>query len=183
MLNADKRTVHDVMRAQLALALVSRRAHECRNGSCGRKRQCLARLRPPDFKIHEPLGDCPNMSGAEWRIVSLGMQRVYKRFERFYPERDRAIMAAIDTFPKKERDALKAHLKRIWAKQGAEEAKERHRGVSYFEWLWTEEVGLSLESPKDVGKAYAGAIAYWAERGKKSAEEAGDWGLGIRDWG
>ena len=169
--NTDERTIHDVMRARLALAIVSRRAHECPNKACGRKRRCLARLRKPSFRLNDPLGECRNMSEAEWRIVGLGMRRVQKRFERFYPQRDAELAAALNALPKKKREELKADIRAARERLAAQEANEPQRGMSYFEWLWLEEEGGGLAARTDVAEAYAEAIAYWAERGVKSALE------------
>jgi hypothetical protein len=61
------------MKGRLALALVSARAERCANKACGRARRCLARF-GPGANYHTPMGSCPNMSAAEWRAVSWGME-------------------------------------------------------------------------------------------------------------
>ncbi len=155
----------DVMRARAVLALVSRRAHLCPNRACRRRRLCLGRFPTDGPIVHGPLGDCPNMSEAEWQIVFLGMKRVMKRFERYYRARDTAFDAAIDALPKKERDELRADIAAVKEKMEAEAAKRPPPRVSYFEFLWQEDQGWHLAARKDVREAYAEAIAWGKKRG------------------
>src|SRR5688572_5533193 len=58
---------------RFALALVSARAGKCPQMNCRRKKRCLARFGPQD-NFHREAGNCPIMSGAEWRCVSLGIR-------------------------------------------------------------------------------------------------------------
>src|SRR5688500_16156307 len=59
---------------RFALAIVSGRARTCPRRTCGRSRRCLARFGGPGVALHDETGDCPIMSEAEWRCVSLGIR-------------------------------------------------------------------------------------------------------------
>lgn len=171
--DAGERTGHDVMRARLALALVSKRAHECPLKACGRKRRCLAGFGPPDFNLNGRLGNCPNMSEAEWRIVRLGLGRARDAIERAYRHRDAAFEAEIDALPKEDRDMLRADLEAARERLEAQRAKKPER-MTYFNWLWMERDGWRIAARPDVAAADAEVIAWWRERGVTSALEAED---------
>ncbi len=61
------------MWGRFALALVSARAGKCPQMKCRRNKRCLARFGPKD-NFHTEAGNCPIMSGVEWRSVSLGIR-------------------------------------------------------------------------------------------------------------
>src|ERR687894_563351 len=71
----DERVFHAILKGRLVLALVSARAERCPRKTCGRLRRCAARFGQVGSNFHTRIGDCPNMGEAEWRVISLGMQR------------------------------------------------------------------------------------------------------------
>jgi hypothetical protein len=66
----DDRTVCDILKGRLALALVSARAQGL--PAQGLRAAAAVPWAVEDESFHAPIGDCPNMSAAEWRAVSLG---------------------------------------------------------------------------------------------------------------
>jgi hypothetical protein len=169
MLDASDRDSRAIARARLALALVSARAHQCPNKRCGRVRHCLGAMKL-GHSIRAPMGDCRNMSAAEWRVVSLGIMRNAERQRRFFRQQDALLDAALDAFPKAERAELRAAIRRA-----GEPAGDDKGGVSYWSMLWLEDVGGRLVAPPGIVRANAEIVAYWAKRGVRSAVE-GEWG-------
>jgi hypothetical protein len=82
----DSRHHNWLLKGRLVLAIVSARANLCPNKRCGRERRCLARFSLRS-NYHRKLGDCPIMSEAEWRAVSLGLQANRKFNAPFYRSR------------------------------------------------------------------------------------------------
>jgi hypothetical protein len=159
MLDGSDRDSRDIARARLALALVSARAHQCPNKRCARVRHCLGAMRRGD-SIHAAMGDCRNMSAAEWEVVRLGVMRNAERQRAFFRRQDAVIAAALDAFPKAERARISADLR---APRGPERAEKG--GVSYWSMLWLEDADGRLVAPPDVVKTNAETVAYWAKRG------------------
>ena len=167
--DADERTIHDVVRGRLALALVSARAELCSNKACGRERLCLARF-GPRANIHDPKGACPNMTDAEWKIVRIGIARSMLLVRRW-------IMTGGEEQAEKE----DAEAERAAAARGKKTLHRKARKALSARWgtyaddLWGEIVGNRLRRPRDIRRANAEIIAYMADRGIYSAAELGEY--------
>jgi len=106
---SDEPSLHDdaILKGRLALALVSERAAECRNKACARKRQCLARM-GKGFNCFKPMGDCPNMTETEWRMVGFGMACMRLRLSAWLRAEDDEAFAREAALPPHERRRAQA---------------------------------------------------------------------------
>ena len=135
----------DIWRARLTLALVSARTRDCPNRRCTRARHCLAAM-GPNFNVNKPMGECPNMSAAEWGTVSLGMVRVANRLRHHFRQQNARWWAELDKLPKEERERRRKA-------EGWVPGLAQGEDPSYFQWLWLGEKGDDLGVPRDPVEA------------------------------
>ena len=148
----DGRTLRDIMKGRLALALVSARAKKCPRKDCARKGRCLGRLAT---SFHAPIGDCPNMSAAEWRAVSLGVQRNLMRLKPSMEARRarEASSAGLDRISWAEKVRRYNAPEAVAARAEAARRQAASPGGLYAEMLWYEPGDDGLKLPRDTSGA------------------------------
>jgi hypothetical protein len=155
----DERARRAIFCGRLALALAGQRAEKCANRRCARARHCLAEW---SANIHQPVGDCPNMTLAEWRAVGHGLSRVSEALLPWHKTQDEKRQAELDALPKAER------MRRIEAMEELERWKDEQRArlrieLTYWEYLWVEpgpdRLVIPTHTAADEKRLIAAAIA------------------------
>ena len=170
------RYAHWSVWGRFALALVSARAGKCPQKQCMRKRRCLARFGPRD-NFHTEAGNCPIMSGPEWRSVSLGMRGNWSLLGPWRAAQQDRAEAEEEARDKAEKLSREERARRFWSKEAVakreEEEKRRQSGpgYEYARWLWMRGEGENLYFPRDVMASGQRLVAWRLQRGCRCAIE------------
>ena len=161
---------------RFALALVSARAGKCPQKQCMRKRRCLARFGPND-NFHREAGNCPMMSGAEWRSVSLGIRGNWSLLGPWRAARCDKVEAEEEARDKAEKLSREERVRRFWSKEAVAKREEEERrrlsgpGHEYALLLWLRARGDDLTFPRDVAASGERLIAWRRKHGCRCALE------------
>ena len=159
---------------RFALALVSARAGKCPQKHCMRKRRCLARFGPQD-NFHTEAGNCPIMSGTEWRSVSLGMRGNWGLLRPYLAAWRDKRDAEDEAREKAEKLSREERARRYWSKEAVAKRKEEEKrrqsgpGYEYARWLWMRGEGEKFYFPCDVVASGQRLVAWRLQRGCRCA--------------
>lgn len=153
----SERYRHWIFRGRLTLALVGRRAEECPNRRCARKRRCLGLRKGAYFEKR----GCSLMNPVEWEMVRRGCSAVTESLRPWFLAQDRKEEEFLKTLPKAKRQQV---LEVLRAEQAQLEASRPPWKPYLFDILWMEptaEDGLHVpdDAAAEEKKLIAEAIA------------------------
>lgn len=169
----DDRNFHLVFKGRLALALVSARAERCPDKRCARLRRCGARFGQVGSNVHTPIGACPNMSAAEWRAVSVGIQMNDMRLAPWFAARRASADAADEIVSWEEQKRRWNTPEAAAARAESEKRRLASPGVEYWVLLWRDFHEDTLAYPRDRRAADRLVIKYMRRCGCRCAAAMG----------